>query len=237
MLGAMSVCTTTPEIITAIKDILLGAAAATTAIVAVVGLKNWSRELRGKTEFEVARNLMKATYRVRDKLQYSRAPFVAAGEFPSDYPCPQAATAEQKAQALNYVYRNRWEPVREALQELETHVLEAEALWGGDIRAKTDELRQYARELQVAMESIVDDKAQRGEDFKTDKDFGKKMKSTAHASRGDETNELNMKIKQAVNAIEDQVRPPSASQLTRRCTGRQFRYAPLPAGYAERYTH
>lgn len=198
---------TIPEVIVVIKDVLLGAAAVTTATVAVIGLKNWSRELRGKTEFEAARNLMRATYLVRDELQYSRAPFVAAGEFPSDYPGLQAATAEQEAQAWSYIYRNRWEPVREALQEFETHVLEAEALWGGDIRTKTDELRQCARELQVAMDAVIDDKAQRGENFKADKDFEKEMRSTAHASRGDENNALNKKIKAAVNAIEDKVRP------------------------------
>ncbi|WP_139195506.1 hypothetical protein [Halomonas daqiaonensis] len=98
---------TIPEIISTVKDILLGAAAVTTATVAVVGLKNWSRELRGKTEFEAARNLMKTTYRVRDELLYSRSPFVGAGEFPSDYPGPQTAKADQEAQAWNYIYMHR----------------------------------------------------------------------------------------------------------------------------------
>lgn len=198
---------TIPEIVSTVKDVLLGAAAVTTAIVAVMGLKSWSRELRGKTEFEAARNLMRSTYRVRDELQYTRSPFVGAGEFPSDYPGPQTATAEQEAQAWNYIYKNRWAPVREALQEFETHVLEAEALWGSDIRTKADELRQCARELQVAMDAVVDDKAQRGENFKTDKEFGKEMRRTAHASRDDENNALNKKIKAGVNAIEDTVRP------------------------------
>ncbi len=198
---------TTPEVITTIKDILLGAAAVTTAIVAVIGLKNWSRELRGRTEFEAARKLMRATYRVRDELQYSRAPFVTFGEYPSDYPGRQTATTEQEAQAWSYVYRNRWKPVREALQELQTHVLEAEALWGGDIRTKADELRRCAITLQTAMEAIVDDAAQGGESFKTNRDFGKEMRSAAHASRGKEENELSKKIKAAVNALEDQVRP------------------------------
>jgi hypothetical protein len=46
------------EIITAIKDVLLGGAAVATASVAVIGLKNWSRELRGKADFDVARGLI-----------------------------------------------------------------------------------------------------------------------------------------------------------------------------------
>ncbi|WP_139195554.1 hypothetical protein [Halomonas daqiaonensis] len=86
-------------------------------------------------------------------------------------------------------------------------MLEAEALWGSDIRTKADELRQCSRELQVAMEAVVEDKVHRGENFKTDREFGKAMRGTAHASRGDENNPLNRKIKAAVNAIEDTVRP------------------------------
>ena len=198
---------TIPEIISTVKDILLGAAAVTTATVAVVGLKNWSRELRGKTEFQAAQNLMKTTYRVRDEFQYSRSPYIDVGEFPSDYPGTQTANADQEAQAWSYIYSHRWAPVREALQEFETHVLEAEALWGSDIRIKADELRQCARELQVAMEAVVEDKVHRGENFKTDREFGKAMRGTAHASRGDDSNPLNKKIKAAVNAIEDTVRP------------------------------
>lgn len=57
------------------------------------------------------------------------------------------------------------------------------------------------------MEAVIDDKAQRGENFRTDKNFGKEMRSTTHASRGDENNVLNRNIKVAINAIEDLVRP------------------------------
>ena len=69
---------TTPEVITAIKDVLLGLAAATTAVVAVIGLKNWSRELKGKAEFEIARNMIRATYKLRNELQICRSPFYSA---------------------------------------------------------------------------------------------------------------------------------------------------------------
>lgn len=40
-----------PELILVLKDILVGIAAATTAVVAIKGLRSWSRELKGKAEF------------------------------------------------------------------------------------------------------------------------------------------------------------------------------------------
>ena len=43
-------CLTTLEIVSMVKDVLLGIAAATTVTVAVIGLKSWRRELKGKAE-------------------------------------------------------------------------------------------------------------------------------------------------------------------------------------------
>ena len=195
------------EVVSIAKELLVSIAAATTAIVAVLGLRSWSRELRGKTQFEVARQLIRATYRVRDELRYCRTPFIQGTEFPTDYPIVEGAKPEQEAKAWAYIYHNRWVPVRDALRELDAQLLEAEALWGSDIRDAGGALRQCARELQVAMEAIIDDKAIGGENFKSDRDFAKKMRSTAHASATSQDNELNNMIQEAVSSLEKLVRP------------------------------
>ena len=198
----------TPEIITAAKDVILGVAAATTAIAAVIGLKSWSRELKGKAEFEVARNLIRATYKVRDELQNCRSPFVSAYEFPEGYQgAPGRSSEQEEAGAWSHVYNKRWKPVWSAIQEFDSHSLEAEALWGKEIRTCTDQLRQCAKELRVALDAIISDKASRGEDFRSDAEFGRKMRSAVSASRDDEENELTKKILGAVGAVEKQVHP------------------------------
>ena len=45
--------------IATIKDVFVGGAAVTTAVVAVIGLNKWRKELEGKTEFDAARGLVK----------------------------------------------------------------------------------------------------------------------------------------------------------------------------------
>ena len=45
MLPTEGMCLSTPEIVAVVKDVLLGIAAATTATVAVIGLKSWRRAL------------------------------------------------------------------------------------------------------------------------------------------------------------------------------------------------
>ena len=199
---------TCTEIITAIKDVLIGGAAIATASVAVIGLKSWSRELRGRADFEVARGLIRATYKLRDELRACRAPFIRAQEFPEGYYNPAGtSTPENEAQAWAHVYKNRWQPVWGALQEFDAQTLEAEALWGSEIRAKTDELRECVAELNAAIDAVISDKASGGRDFEIDKEFGRKMRSTVSASGSDEKNELTKKIAKAVTGIEDKVRP------------------------------
>ena len=80
-------------------------------------------------------------------------------------------------------------------------------MWGAGIRAQTDALRQCVRELNVAIDAVINDKAVGGENFKTDRDFGKAMRSTVAASRDDDKNELSQKINKAINGIEDEIRP------------------------------
>ena len=206
--AAKNMCMTALELITAIKDVLLGIAGATTATVAVIGLKNWSRELKGKAEFEVARNLIRATYKLRDELQNCRSPFISAHEFPEGYEGELGKSSPQAAaQAWSHVYKNRWTPVWSDIQEFDSHTLEAEALWGNEIRTRTDRLRQCVRELNVAIDAVISDKANGGEDFKADREFGKNIRSTVSASRNDQNNELSKKILSAIGAIEEHIRP------------------------------
>ena len=195
------------EYITAFKDIFLSLAAITTSIVAVVGLKNWSRELRGKADFEVARALIRAVYKLRDEIRYARSPWTFPSEFPEGYSLiPSNKTDQNEAEAWSYVFTNRWKNVAEAVQEFEVQVLEAEALWGSEIKTKANALRNCATSLRVAMEAMVDDKASGGENFKSDKNFAKSIKAEVWAMKEDE-NELSRKICDAVSAIEAEVRP------------------------------
>jgi hypothetical protein len=197
-----------PEIIAVVKDVFLAIAGATTATVAVIGLNNWNRELRGKATFDVARGLAKATYKLRDELMTCRSPLIRGTEFPDEYNLAGARkTPEQEAQAYAHMYSNRWGPVWSALQEFDTHTLEAEALWGSVIRTKTDELRKGVRELNIAIEAVVANAASGGEDFSADREFGRKMRSTVAAPPGDAKNELTRKLEAAIRGIEDELRP------------------------------
>ena len=62
-----------------VKDLLVAGAAVAAAIMAWKGLTTWRRELHGKAKHEVARQMLRATYKVRDAVHHVRHP-IGTGE-------------------------------------------------------------------------------------------------------------------------------------------------------------
>jgi hypothetical protein len=197
----------TAEIITAAKDIILACAAIVTATVAVKGLRRWREELRGKVEFEVSRNLARATYKLRDEIQRARSPLIRGSEFPSSYgESEKSGSSSVEADAWAHIYQNRFGPVLEALRDFDAQALEAEALWGSDIRKSAADLRHCAHRLSVSMQAIVDDKAQNGENFRANRDFGVKVRADVAALPSQQDNPLSQQIETAVLALEGKLK-------------------------------
>ncbi|MGO2236118.1 MAG: hypothetical protein ACTH5B_18805 [Marinomonas sp.] len=198
----------TVEDITIFKDICLSVAAITTVFVAMSGLKSWKKELRGRADFEVARGMIRATYKLRDEMGYSRSPFTTASEFPKGYDSFNK-TAEKEAEAWAYIFTNRWKPVADAVQEFEAQTLEAEALWGKQIRDIAFELRRCSRTLRTAMEAKISNAASDNEDFQSDSEFKKKIHSEIWEGWGGSgvKDVLTERIQSSVGNIEKELRP------------------------------
>ena len=195
------------ECIALIKDATIAIAAAVTATVAVIGLSNWNRELRGKATFEIARALAKATYKLRDEIKNCRTAFLSASEFPRGYGSRSDQTSyHEEADALAHVYSNRWKFVWDALQEFDTNTLEAEAIWGKEIRTNTDALRQCVRELRAAIDAVINDTVTGGENFKANREFGKEMRGMVSTTSGSDST-LTRAIETVIEGIESVIRP------------------------------
>ncbi|PTR07103.1 hypothetical protein C8R32_10859 [Nitrosospira sp. Nsp5] len=196
-----------PEVFSILKDILVGIAAATTAVVAVKGLRSWSRELKGKAEFEAARGLALATYKLRDSLRDCRSPLYLVSELADYNPAAWSGPNQEEADQFAYIYENRFAPVLTAVQQFDSYVLEAEALWGSKIKSKTDQLRACVQELNSAMAADIANKRSQGEDFKSDRDFAKQTKEKVTYLPDDETNVFSKRVRNAVEQIEGQLLP------------------------------
>lgn len=195
------------QCISATKDVVVALSAAFTATVAFRGLDKWRRELRGKADFDTARDVVRALYKVREALTRARSPLISGGEFPEGYHRDfHARSDEEEAQALMHVYSNRWRPVADALGELGTAALGAEAIWGPQIREKVLTLRLCAFELFGAMEDRVGDVQSGGQRFRNRHLKDDATWDALHASH-DGSNPLDVKITHAINELEDLLRP------------------------------
>ena len=70
--------------VTLIKDVITGLSALTAAIIAILGLQAWKKQLKGKTEYELAQKYLRAIYKIREAFAWVRNPYQSAtGNRPS----------------------------------------------------------------------------------------------------------------------------------------------------------
>lgn len=139
------------------RDLITGIAAGVAALVAAIGLSTWRTQLKGKTEYELARRTLRSVYRVRDEISRVRGPFISSGEVgvaltEAGIKDPKAPDGDRTAGA---VYAKRWRGLTEAMSELEAESLEAEVLWGEEARAVQRGLRSCVGELYAAVTQHV----------------------------------------------------------------------------------
>lgn len=190
------------EIVTMAKDTILAGAGVATMTVAFLGLSTWNRQLRGQADFDAARALAKATYKLREEIAVSRSRIIRVYEFGDPITRRGGDTAEEYAR----VYGERWKPVSVALQDFDAAVLEAEALWGDQVRAAAEKMHECLSTLASSMDAIVENARSGGEDFNSDQDFGREMRRNVHASR-DDGDTLSLAIQEAIGSIEKVLRP------------------------------
>jgi len=137
--------------------LVVAISATTGAVVAVKGLRTWRQELRGKTEYELSRRLIRACYKVRDSFLHVRSRGIMASELPGDAVNDLAALADPEKRRENnqFVYENRWKVLMEAVLELEAEILEAEVMWGNKIEASMKEVRRAVIDLNFALEDFI----------------------------------------------------------------------------------
>jgi hypothetical protein len=91
------------------------------------------------------------------------------------------------------------------VQDFDTASLEAEALWGHEVKVQCAELRGCVRALQVDIEMFIMDKYSGGQSFKN-VEFARKIESGIWDIKSDD-NELTQRINKAIAGIEAFLRP------------------------------
>lgn len=191
-----------------IKDIIISLAAIIGSVIAIMGLKTWRKELRGKTEYELARNLLKTTYGVRNAIQIVRSPWMSAAEYTPKHEQQETEKSENKSDdGLGYAYERRWEYVSKALVELDVYTLEAEALWGSIIIEKAKAFRKCASILLTNLNTYLRRRHDRQYTERPNDKLNEKVESIIYSRSDPEKDEFYEEVLDAVKGIESIVRP------------------------------
>jgi len=144
------------EWLTNLKDIAVGLSAATATYFAYQGLDTWRRELKGKSEYQLAKDVLRSVYKVREAFKYVRNPAIYSYEYPEDMTTNTGyLVQEHKADGTLHVYQERWKRMDDAFKELEELFLKALVEWGSEYQDVILDLRKLRGELLVDIQHLV----------------------------------------------------------------------------------
>lgn len=139
------------EYVWLVKDIITALSALAVAGIATLGLQTWKKELKGRTEYELARRLLRAVYKARHAIHLIRNPLMFAGEIVQSLQEAniQVDQHDERYNAISQraVYTRRWQKVEDALTELQLDTFEAEVVWGQEASEKMRPLRKNVSTL------------------------------------------------------------------------------------------
>lgn len=114
---------------------------------ALLGLRTWRHQLKGNTEYELARRYLKGVFRVRDSFRIVRSPMMYPPVQESDPNGALSDRQKQFRQDQRKEYGRRLQELQKSWSELEVEVLEAEVLWGESAKDAVKPLRECIAEL------------------------------------------------------------------------------------------
>ncbi len=195
------------EILQGIKEVVVTLAAAAGAGIAFVGLRTWRKQMIGKEEYELARRFLRSVFETRDAIYTVRHPFISLGE--------TAAALKEKGMEEKEggekissrgrdaaVYESRWKLIQSAMSNLKVETLEAEVLWGNEVRDILKPLQSCVSKLNNSLSSYLSrDLPQKPEEMEKLDDiiYGVRKESPSAGFSKD--------IDEAVNKIEAYIRP------------------------------
>jgi len=143
------------ETSTIIGNILLSGAAVTGAIVAVKGLNTWNRQLKGQHEYELSRRILVSLFKFRDVIFAVREPAIWLHEMESPPEGQQNSQEYIQYYGVPKVYKARWKQVHSKKTVLYTDLLEAEAIWGSELRKPFKKIFDLEHELFNCVDSYL----------------------------------------------------------------------------------
>ena len=202
------------------KDIIFIGVGITGAVVAVKGLGTWQRQLKGQSEYDLSRRLLVALFKIRDAINGVRNPMMLGHEIP--IPSKDEAKKMSHDQisffGTSKAYQSRWDKVQKERTNLYADLLEAEALWGLDLKNLFRTIYELEHELftyiRLYLRVINPDDSERSRQA-YEKILGNK-RDIMYDDLGDEDDDYKKEFREGVEKIEEYLKPKLSSKTNRK---------------------
>ncbi|WP_372715964.1 hypothetical protein [Novipirellula sp.] len=156
----------------ATRDFTVSVASVVGVFIAIRGLNAWRKQLRGNTEYDLARRLMKAALKVREGIRTVRNPFMSNAEIDEavrdQYPNDTAKNIPH-FDSSTAVYNARWRAISDAMLDLKLELIEAEVIWGAGAKEQLEPLQKCVADLRIALSQHLQLRSKRPPPFEPDK--------------------------------------------------------------------
>ncbi|WP_217541666.1 hypothetical protein [Vibrio metschnikovii] len=199
------------EIFTLIKDLALTGAAISGAVVAIKGLGTWRRQLKGQSEYELSRRMLVSLFKYRDAINGVRHPAMFSYEIPhpSDDEAKSMSSDDIHYYGISKAYQNRWVKVQDQRTSLYADQLEAEAIWGDELKTLFKTIYSLEHELFTRVRHylvLMDPKADEGQREAIARIY-KKKRDIMYDESDDEPDEFKQELLEAIRYIENYLKP------------------------------
>ncbi|MEJ0089595.1 MAG: hypothetical protein WDM80_07620 [Limisphaerales bacterium] len=119
----------------------------------------WRKELKGKSEYQKAKDILKAVYRVKNGFMVVRSPWMDSSEYSKE--CFDENGHLKKGMEFEgqlYAYQTRMKNLEEAFAELESQTLDAQVEWGKEFVGVIIPFRLYRHQLVMAIQNHLQTK-------------------------------------------------------------------------------
>jgi len=143
---------TIPEVLSSVCEFITAIVSIVAVTIAHRGLTTWQDQLKGKTEYDLARRLLRAAFRTRDALSSVRDSDISHAEV--DQALKSACHTDANDASFDprkAVYSQRWRAVTEALSDLDVERLEAETIWTPEVLDALKPLQDCVSKLRWAI--------------------------------------------------------------------------------------
>ncbi len=197
------------EITTIVQNIVLAACGMATVFIAYLGLTTWRKELKGKSEYTKAKEVLKAVYKVRSSFMHVRNPIMYSFEFPEEMRGPRGNLKEEHDyEGRAHAYAKRWKLLADAFQELEEQNLEAQVEWGPEFQDVIIPLRKCLAELQITIGDMLErKKSLRNHETMSAEEKAKERSVLYYTGEDSKHDEFTQKINAAIKLFEKKLRP------------------------------